>query len=110
MAGPWATRTKPRACSRRQAREIDALTAFDITPFRATDLISAKDIPAPGCLAANLFLRAQQSSHFCKADNLRTETNITVSGLNDQICQCWRFFYSLFPVTFGSARPESDRF
>lgn len=105
MAGPWTTRTKPRVCSRRQAREIDALTAFDITPFCATNLISAKDIPAPRCLAANLFLRAQQSSHFCKADNLRTETNITVCGRN----RCAKSFLSdSFSRRESRTTPTSD--
>src|SRR5260370_28475721 len=96
MAGPWTTRTNPRVCSLRQARDIDALTAFDDPLLRTTDLISAKDIPAAGWAAAHLFLSAQRSSHFCKADNFRTQTNITVYDLSDRICQSCSSFVPRF--------------
>ena len=82
---------------------MDALTAFDDPRLRRADLTSAKDRPAAGSSAAHLFLSAQQSSHFCMADNFRTKTNITVSGLDDQICQCLRSFCSLFPIILAGS-------
>jgi hypothetical protein len=102
-------RINPRVCSRWQAREIDAFTAFDDLRLRATDLISAKDISATVWAPAHRFLSAQYSSHFCKADNFRTGTNITVSGLSEQMCQCLRSFCLLFSSHFSSPPPESIR-
>jgi hypothetical protein len=97
MAGPWMTRINPRLCNRWQARDIDVLTAFGDPRIHGTDLISAKDRPVTPAAPADFFLRAEYSSHLCKADNFLAEINITVSALSNQKCQCLRFFYALFP-------------
>lgn len=80
MAGPWMRRTRPRASSRLQARDIEEFTAFGERPRPTAALIAAYDMHPVAPAVVHLFLSAASSSHRCSADNLCDVTIVAISG------------------------------